>query len=77
MYGIMVGLLIIFSVQVFVNYKNEVSVLFTIGSILFFISDTLLTYFNTAKPMTKNILSLVMVTYIAAQSCIISGFIIN
>jgi uncharacterized membrane protein YhhN len=75
-YGIIVGFLLVFSVQVFIHYKNEGGVFLAAGSLLFFISDALLAYFNTAKPMTKNALTSVMITYIAAQACIIFGLII-
>jgi uncharacterized membrane protein YhhN len=70
-YGIAIGLLVVFSLQVFICYKSVISILFVISSILFFISDAVLAYFNTMKTMTKNPLTVVMLSYIIAQACIV------
>jgi uncharacterized membrane protein YhhN len=73
-YGIVIGLLVVFSIQIFIWYKNIFGVLIFIGSILFFISDAVLAYFNTIKAMTKNSLMVIMLTYIIAQVCIIISY---
>jgi uncharacterized membrane protein YhhN len=73
-YGITIGLLIIFSLQVFICCKNTGSILLLAGSILFFISDAVLLYFDTIKAMTKNSLTVIMLTYIVAQICIVFGY---
>jgi uncharacterized membrane protein YhhN len=75
MYGIAIGFLVVFSLQVFIYYKSIVSILFVVGSILFFISDAVLAYFNTIKIMTKNPLTVVMLSYTIAQVCIVLGCI--
>jgi uncharacterized membrane protein YhhN len=72
-YGIAIGLLVVSSLQVFMWHKNMVGISLVIGSILFFISDAVLGYFNTMKTMTKNALTVVMVSYILAQACIVVG----
>ncbi|MDR2491282.1 MAG: lysoplasmalogenase [Spirochaetaceae bacterium] len=68
-----IGLLISFSLQVFIWYKTMVSMLLAAGSVLFFISDTVLLYFNTVKPMTKKALIGVMSSYIFAQAGLVIG----
>jgi uncharacterized membrane protein YhhN len=73
-YGIAIGLLVVSSLHVFMWYKNMVSILLVIGSILFFISDVVLGYFNTMETMTKNALTVVMLSYIIAQACIVIGY---
>jgi hypothetical protein len=49
-------------------------ILLAAGSFLFFISDMVLSYFNMIKIMTKNSLSVVMLSYIIAQACIVIGY---
>ena len=73
-YGILIDLLIVTSLQVLICYKNIVGILLVVGSILFFISDMVLSYFNTIKIMTKNPLTVVMLSYIIAQACIVIGY---
>jgi uncharacterized membrane protein YhhN len=70
-YGIIIGLLLLFSLQVFINNKNIYSFLLVAGSISFFVSDTLLTYYSTVKIMTKYPLALVMASYVIAQAGIV------
>jgi hypothetical protein len=41
---------------------------------LFFISDAVLAYFNTAKTMTRNPLAVVMASYSIAQACVVIGY---
>jgi len=72
-YGIAIGLLVAFSLQVFIWYKSMASILLFTGAILFFISDAVLSYFTMIKPMTKNSLTIVMATYSIAQACIVIG----
>jgi uncharacterized membrane protein YhhN len=74
MYGIAIGLLVVFSLQVFILYRNIASILLVTGSISFFISDMVLVYFTVIKTMTKNSLIVVMLSYIIAQACIVIGF---
>jgi uncharacterized membrane protein YhhN len=74
-YGIIIGLLPVVSLQVFVDNKSPYSFLLFAGSISFLISDTVLAYYNTVKPMTKQPLSFVMATYAIAQAGIIIGCI--
>jgi uncharacterized membrane protein YhhN len=73
-YGIAISFLVIFSLQVFVLHKSAAGILLVIGSVSFFISDFVLAYFNTMKPMTKNPFSVVMLSYIIAQACIVTGY---
>jgi uncharacterized membrane protein YhhN len=73
-YGIAIGILVVSTLQVFIWHKNMVSILLVIGSILFFISDAVLGYFNTIKTMTKNALTVIMVSYILAQACMVIGY---
>jgi len=70
-YGIAIGLLVVFSLQVCIWHKTMVGILLFVGSILFFISDAVLSYFTMIKPMTKNALTVVMASYIIAQACIV------
>ena len=74
LYGIAIGLLVVFSLQVFMYHKSIVSILFVVGSIAFFISDAVLAYFNTVKPMTTTPRTVVMIQYIIAQACIVIGY---
>jgi uncharacterized membrane protein YhhN len=74
MYGIVIALLVVFSLQVFILYRNVASILLITGSVSFFISDTVLVYFNMIKTMTKKSLTVVMLSYIIAQACIVIGF---
>jgi uncharacterized membrane protein YhhN len=74
-YGISIGLLIVFSLQVFAANINWYSFLLVAGSISFLISDTVLAYYSTVKTMTKQPLSFVMITYVIAQTGIIIGCI--
>jgi uncharacterized membrane protein YhhN len=74
-YGTIIGLLLLFSLQVFAEHKNRYSFLLVAGSISFLISDTVLAYYNTVKTMTKQPLSFVMATYVIAQAAIIIGCI--
>jgi uncharacterized membrane protein YhhN len=74
-YGIIIGLLLLFSLQVFADNKNRYSFLLVAGSVCFLISDTVLAYYNTVKAMTKQSLSFVMVTYVIAQAGIVIGCI--
>jgi uncharacterized membrane protein YhhN len=69
-YGTILGLLFLFSLQVLVNNKNSFSILLLSGSISFVISDITLAYFNTVKPRTKLSRSFVMASYIIAQAAI-------
>jgi uncharacterized membrane protein YhhN len=73
-YGIVISLLIVSALQVFMWHKNAFSIVLVIGSILFFISDAVLGYFNTIKTMTKNALTVVMVSYSVAQACLVIGY---
>jgi uncharacterized membrane protein YhhN len=72
-YGIVIAILVVFSLQAFICYKNMTGILLVIGSVSFFISDTVLVYFNIVKIMTKNSLTVVMLSYIIAQACIVIG----
>jgi uncharacterized membrane protein YhhN len=72
-YGIAIALLVVFSLQVFICYRNISGILLVVGAVLFFISDTVLVYFNMIKIMTKNPLTIVMLSYIIAQACIVIG----
>jgi uncharacterized membrane protein YhhN len=74
-YGIIIGGLVISSLQVFIWYKSMAGILLAAGSIMFFISDAVLLYFNMIKIMTNNSLSVVMLSYIIAQACIVIGYI--
>jgi uncharacterized membrane protein YhhN len=74
-YGIAIGLLVIFSLQVFIWYRSIVSTLLVVGSISFFVSDSILIYFNTIKIMTKNALTIIMLSYVIAQACIVVGYV--
>jgi uncharacterized membrane protein YhhN len=73
-YGIAIDLLVVSSLQVFIWHKNTAGILLVIGSVLFFISDAALGYFNTIKTMTKNALTVVMASYILAQACMVIGY---
>ena len=73
-YGIALGLVIVITLQVFVSHKNIIGILPLIGSVLFFVSDSVLLYFNTIRKMTKNALAFVMLSYGIAQACIVAGF---
>lgn len=74
-YGLAIGLLVVFSLQVFILYKSISGILFVIGSVLFLVSDAVLVYFNTIRTMTKNSLAVVMLSYIVAQAFIVIGYI--
>ncbi|GHV83177.1 hypothetical protein AGMMS50212_05170 [Spirochaetia bacterium] len=71
LYGIVIGHLILFSLQVFAGNRNIYSFLLVAGSIFFLISDTVLVYYNTVKTMTKYGAALVMASYVIAQAGII------
>ena len=73
-YGIAIGLLVVFSLQVFIYYKNTGSILLVIGSVSFFISDAVLSYFTLLKKTTRNSRIVVMLSYIIAQACIVIGY---
>jgi uncharacterized membrane protein YhhN len=70
-YGTIIGLLIVFSLQVFIDNKDRYGFLLVAGSISFLISDTVLAYYNTVKTMTRQALSFVMTTYVIAQAGIV------
>jgi uncharacterized membrane protein YhhN len=73
-YGIATGFLVVSSLQVFIRHKSMASFLPVIGSLLFFVSDAVLAYFNTIKTMTKNSLAVVMASYSIAQACVVIGY---
>ncbi|MDR0556994.1 MAG: lysoplasmalogenase family protein [Treponema sp.] len=66
-YRIIIGLLILFSLQAVFNNKNIYSFILATGSVRFFISDIVLAYYNTVKTMTKHSFALVMANYAIAQ----------
>jgi uncharacterized membrane protein YhhN len=74
-YGIAIGLLVVFSVQVFIRHKNTPDILLVVGSVSFFISDVVLAYFNTVKPMTKKSRTIFILSYTIAQACILIGHV--
>jgi uncharacterized membrane protein YhhN len=76
-YGIVIDFLVVSSLQVFIWYKNISGFFLVIGSISFFISDTLLVCFNTIKTMIKNSFMGIMLTYTIAQVCIVIGYVLK
>jgi uncharacterized membrane protein YhhN len=74
LYGIAIGFLVVSSSRFFMGHRNMAGVLLVTGSMLFFISDMVLGYFNAIKTMTKNALTVVMSSYIIAQACIVIGY---
>jgi hypothetical protein len=74
LYASAVCLLVVFAARVFAYYKNLPALALTGGALLFFVSDALLAWFNTVRPMTKKALIAVMSTYITAQAAIVSAY---
>ncbi|MDR1900474.1 MAG: lysoplasmalogenase [Treponema sp.] len=72
LYGIIIELMVISALQLMLARTDSRGLAVFVGSLLFLISDTVLGYL-TFRTTTRGGSFFVMLTYIAAQSCIIIG----